>query len=83
MAFLKGVNVPGFFWVLFIALLGASTYRVQYGEIAFFIVLVIISFNLILQGKVFVFNVRDIIFYMQERFLQLYLISPTDYETEI
>ena len=43
MAFLKGVNIPGFFWVLFIALLGASTYRVQYGEIAFFIVLALFA----------------------------------------
>ena len=43
MGFLKGVKVPGFFWVLFIALLGASTYKVQYGEVAFFIILALFA----------------------------------------
>ena len=43
MGFLKGVNAPGFFWVLLISLLSATTYKVEYGNVVFLAILVVFA----------------------------------------
>jgi hypothetical protein len=40
---LDNIQAPGFFWVLFVSLLSATTYRVQYGEVIFYTMLILFA----------------------------------------